>query len=157
MKHRNLASEMNKPNELVDPNQHLMLNLTTQLLRDGQSVRFHAPGRSMYPTIREGEAITVEPILPSEVKVGDIILYRSDDGVIAHRVARIERGENDGRRFILRADTWGEYDEPVQADQVMGKVVSTERGGRSINPYCTGAKARLLIHTIASRLKRYIS
>ena len=147
---------MNKPNELVDPNQHLMLNLTTQLLRDGQSVRFRAPGRSMYPTIREGEAITVEPILPSEVKVGDIILYRSDDGVIAHRVTRIERGENDGRRFILRADTWGEYDEPVYADQVMGKVVSTERGGRSINPYCTGARARLLIHTIASRLKHHI-
>ena len=148
---------MNKPNDLVDANQHLLLDLTTQLLRDGQSVRFRAPGRSMYPTIREGEAITVEPILPSEVKVGDIILYRSDDGVIAHRVARIERGENDGRRFILRADTWGEYDEPVHADQVMGKVVSTERGGRIINPYCTGAKARLLIHTIASRLKRSFS
>jgi signal peptidase len=148
---------MNDANNLIEPNQHLLLDLSTQLLRDGQSVRFRAPGRSMYPTIREGEAITVEPILPSEVKVGDIILYRSDDGVIAHRVARIERGENDGRRFILRADTWGEYDEPVYADQVMGKVVSTERGGRSINPYCTGAKARLLIHTIASRLKRYIS
>ena len=157
MKNRNLTNRMNDANNLIDPNQHLLLDLTTQLLRDGQSVRFHAPGRSMYPTIREGEAITVEPILPSEVKVGDIILYRSDDSVIAHRVARIERGENDGRRFILRADTWGEYDEPVHADQVMGKVVSTERGGRSINPYCTGARARLLIHTIASRLKRYIS
>ena len=147
---------MNKPNDLVDANQHLLLDLTTQLLRDGQSVRFHAPGRSMYPTIREGEAITVEPILPSEVKVGDIILYRSDDSVIAHRVARIERGENEVRSFILRADTWGEYDEPVYADQVMGKVVSTERGGRIINPYCTGARARLLIHTIASRLKHHI-
>ncbi|MEJ2725310.1 MAG: S24 family peptidase [Deltaproteobacteria bacterium] len=147
---------MNKPNELGDPNQHLLPDLTTQLLRDGKSVRFHAPGRSMYPTIREGEAIKVEPILPSEVKVGDIILYRSDDGVIAHRVARIERGEKGERRFILRADTWGEYDEPVDASQIMGKVVSTERGGRSINPYCTGAKARLLIHTIASRLKRHI-
>jgi signal peptidase I len=30
----------------------------------------------MYPTIKEGEIITVEPIKPSQVKPGDIILYQ---------------------------------------------------------------------------------
>jgi len=148
---------MNNANKLIDSNQQLLLDLTTQLLRDGKSVRFRAPGRSMYPTIREGEAITVEPILPSQIKVGDIILHRLDDSVIAHRVARIDRKQGGALRFILRSDTWGQYDEPVHADQIMGKVVSAERGGRSSNPYCTGAKVRLLLHTIASRLKRSFS
>jgi hypothetical protein len=44
----------------------------------------------MYPTIRNNEVIGVEPVKPSQVKRGDIILYRTDRGVIAHRVVRIE-------------------------------------------------------------------
>ena len=136
---------------------HLLLDLSTELLGRGKRVRFRAPGRSMYPTIRENEAITVEPVAPQGVKVGDIILYRSGQSVVAHRVMQIERGRGDTLRFILREDTWGTLDEPVEAEQILGKVVSVERAGRNIDPYSTRAKARLLIHTIGSRLKRYIS
>ena len=38
---------------------HLFADLATELLRQGKSVRFRAPGRSMYPTIKEEEIITV--------------------------------------------------------------------------------------------------
>jgi signal peptidase I len=156
MKHLKPANEMKPAKEPIH-SQHLLTDLTTQLFRDGKSVRFSAPGRSMYPTIREGETITVEPILPSQGKVGDILLYRLEDGVVAHRVARIEQSEKKALRFIFRGDTWGDCDEPVHADQIMGKVVRVERDGRNIDPYSTGAKVRLIIHTIASRLKRSIS
>lgn len=135
----------------------LLLDLSTELLGQGKRVRFRAPGRSMYPTIRENEAITVEPVAPQDVKVGDIILFRSGESVVAHRVMRIERGKGDTLRFILREDTWGTLDEPVEAEQILGKVVSVERAGRNIDPYSTRAKVRLLVHTIGSRLKRYIS
>ena len=111
----------------------------------------------MYPTIRENEAITVEPVEPQDVKVGDIILYRFGDSVVAHRVMRIEKREGNASRFILREDTWGTLDEPVEAEQILGKVVSVERAGRNIDPYSIRAKVRLLIHTIGSRLKRYLS
>jgi signal peptidase I len=136
---------------------HLLLDLSTELLGRGKRVRFRAPGRSMYPTIRENEAITVEPVTPQDVKVGDIILYRLRDSVVAHRVMRIETGKGDTVRFILREDTWGTLDAPVETRQILGKVVSVERAGRNIDPYSTRAKARLLVHTVASRLKRYIS
>lgn len=111
----------------------------------------------MYPTIREGEAITVEPIVPSAVQVGDIILYHSGESVIAHRVIRIGRKETDALHFIMREDTWGTLDAPVDSQQILGKVVSVERAGRNIDPYSTRARVRLMVHTIASRLKRYIS
>ena len=136
---------------------HLLLDLSTELLGRGKSVRFRAPGRSMYPTIRENEAITVEPVEPRGVKEGDIILYRSGENVVAHRVIRIEKREVNASRFIFREDTWGTLDEPVEAEQILGKVVSVERAGRNIDPYSTRAKVRLLVHTIGSRLKRYIS
>ncbi|MGD9040866.1 MAG: S24 family peptidase [Desulfobacteraceae bacterium] len=133
---------------------HLLLDLSTELLGRGKRVRFRAPGRSMYPTIRENEAITVEPIKPRHVKVGDIILFRSGESVVAHRVMRIERGKGETLRFILREDTLGTLDQPVAAKQILGKVVSVERAGRNIDPYSIRAKVRLLIHTIGSHLKR---
>ena len=84
----------------------LLLDLTAELLSRGTTVRFRPSGRSMYPSIQEGELITVEPVVPSDVKLGDIILYRLDrdrptqssvlspqssSGVIAHRVVGTER------------------------------------------------------------------
>jgi hypothetical protein len=46
---------------------NLLLDLSTELLGRGKRVRFRAPGRSMYPTIRENEAITVEPVAPQDI------------------------------------------------------------------------------------------
>jgi signal peptidase I len=111
----------------------------------------------MYPTIRENEAITVEPVEPRNVKEGDIILYRSGKNVVAHRVIRIEKSRGNTLRFILREDTWGTLDEPIEAEQILGKVVSVERAGRSIDLYSRRVKMRLFAHTVASRFKRGVS
>ena len=143
-------------NKSVLSPQDLFTDVSTELLRSGQSIRFRAPGRSMHLTIKEGEIITVQPVAPSAVKIGDIILYRFEGGVIAHRVVRIERGEDGGSRFILRGDASGVPDEPVEPSQVLGKVVSVERGGRSIDLYSRRAKMLLTAYVCASRLKRWM-
>ena len=121
-----------------------------------KSIRFRAPGRSMYPAIKEDETITVQPVEPSGIKTGDIILYRLEDVVIAHRVVRIERGEDGGSRFILRGDASGALNEAVEPAQVLGRVVSVERGGRSIDLYSRRAKMLRIAHVRASRLKRWM-
>jgi len=61
----------------------------TELLREGHMVKFSAPGISMYPTICDGDLITVEPIKSADICVWDIILYHHSSGVVAHRVIRI--------------------------------------------------------------------
>jgi signal peptidase I len=146
-------------------------DLSTELLRQGKSIRFRAPGRSMYPTIREGEAITVDPIEPSSINIGDIILYRQDTSVVAHRVVRIiktelsppcsldaEHQSNDTRHaFLFRCDTWGKEDlKPVTGAQILGKVIAVERNGRQVDPCSRKAQIRLLVHTMASRIKKWI-
>jgi len=141
-------------------------DITAELLEGGHSIRFQAPGRSMHPTIRDGETITVEPVTPSGVKVGDILLYRGKSGVIAHRMLQIEREKTDARAgssslspdclFILRGDASVNCDYPVEADQILGKVVSVERAGRSIDLYTWRAKIGRIAHSCASRLKRWI-
>ncbi|MEJ2167548.1 MAG: S26 family signal peptidase [Desulfobacterales bacterium] len=64
-------------------------DLITGLLQDGYKVSFSAPGHSMFPTIMANETILVEPIDPGRVRIGDIILYRTNGRLVAHRVVRI--------------------------------------------------------------------
>lgn len=185
--------------------QHLFIDVSTGLLRQGQSVRFQAPGRSMHPTIKEGETIRVEPIAPFDIKRGDILLYIVGRKVIAHRVVSIKSEKNDSQSnssvnfaiqstshspanfsthastpslahssahsstqasihskalnpqliFILRGDASLTCDDPVEEQQVLGKVVSVERGGRSIDLYNRKVKIIRTLRLCASHIKRW--
>ena len=134
----------------------LFTQVSVDLLRSGFSIRFVATGESMEPTIHDGEAITVEPILPFQIKRGDIILYEMPNRVIAHRVVRIIKSVpilsrlafcNSDRdaigssineysipsfEFILLGDAYETCDRTVKVHQILGKVVSLERQGQRI-------------------------
>ena len=51
---------------------HNFEHVCTELLVDGHGVKFRAPGNSMYPTIRNGDVITVTPLGASSVTTGDM-------------------------------------------------------------------------------------
>src|SRR5437667_205988 len=74
-----------------------------QLVRDleesGFGFRFQARGRSMLPTIRDGEILQVERVDPATLRVGDIVLFRSGGEFKAHRVIR-----NRKECFLTRGD-----------------------------------------------------
>ncbi len=124
-----------------------------ELLKLGYAVRFRAGGQSMFPTIKDGEMITVEPVATDEIKRGDIVLYRFKRGVIAHRVVSIEKQAGSGHRFILRGDSSAMCDAPVEAEKVLGRVISVEREGRNINLASRKAKLIRAARSRASRLK----
>ena len=138
------------------------------LLRRGNRVRFRAPGYSMYPTILHEDVITVEPVKVESIKVGDIVLYQSENSVIAHRVVKIKNKSDihtDSQSsvlstqscFILRGDARPAGDDPINAEQILGKVVSVERNGCCINPYSLKVKLTFYVRRLASRLKRFLS
>ena len=129
----------------------MFLELITELLQDGYKVNFSAPGHSMYPTIMANETIMVEPVDPGTVRLGDIILYRTNGRLLAHRVIGIENEIND---FVLRGDASLTCDEPVKSDQILGKVISIERNGCSIDPYSSKHTLSCLARFWAIRIKR---
>ncbi len=132
----------------------LLLDLTTELLSQGTTVRFRPSGRSMYPSIREGELITVEPVVASDVTLGDIVLYGTERGLIAHRV--VEIALRDARVFCLRGDASLSCDEPVAAHQILGRVVGVKRNGCSVALATRGAKLWHRARRLASGLKGWI-
>jgi signal peptidase I len=131
----------------------VFVNISAELLQSGYGVRFRPGGFSMSPTIRDGEVLTVKPIKACAVKRGDILLYKTERGAIAHRVVgiKVERGV---RVFILRGDALGMCDAPVRAKQILGHVISVERKGREVKLSGRCAVIRCAARALAARLKR---
>jgi len=136
----------------------LLLDLTTELLSQGTTVRFRPTGRSMYPSIREGELITVEPVVASDVTLGDIVLYRSERGLIAHRVVGTSPTQSSvlSPHYFLRGDSSLSCDETVTPEQILGRVIRVQRNGRSLALATRGAKMWHKARRLASGLKGWI-
>jgi signal peptidase I len=146
------------------------VKICTELLHQGHQVEFKAPGDSMYPTICDGDLITVETIKPAAVIAGDIILYEHKSKVTVHRVMRIlkrseknlrsalqgpqDRSLSETLEFIFRGDAAIHDDAPVSSEQILGKVVSIERNGRRIDPYRLRIQLHYYSRRLASRIKR---
>lgn len=85
-----------------------------------------ADTKSMLPVInKDSNAIQVIPICPEEVKVGDIISYKSlyADGIIIHRVI-YESSDENGSYFILKGDNNPSSDPgKIRCSQIQRKVI----------------------------------
>jgi hypothetical protein len=84
----------------------------------------------MLPFIRGGERLLVQPGLA--VRWADVVLCRTVDGrTLAHRVVLI-REEQERTFLLLQGDARRHPDGLVSQDEVMGRVVAAERGGRRV-------------------------
>jgi hypothetical protein len=78
----------------------------------------------MLPLVRDGDVVTVRSARMEELRVGDIVCYRSVGQLVLHRV--IGRA---GDKLLARGDALPAV-EPVAAVDVLGRAVALERGGR---------------------------
>jgi signal peptidase I len=85
-------------------------------------------GRSMLPAIHDGDHALVSHGCAG-VRPGDVIVFRHKGTLIAHRVLRIEGGD-DGPTFVTKGDNAPQLDPPLRADEIVGRVLAIERGGR---------------------------
>lgn len=115
---------------MITRDSELFLDLATDLLSRGHRVRFRAEGGSMHPYIRGGEAIVVEPVQPQEVRANDVLLYRNEQRVIAHRVVEVGITDEAAPVFTVRGDATGCTAERVESRQVLGRVSKVENEGR---------------------------
>ncbi len=112
--------------ELLTISQPDLASLLAEVGASGGSLRFRAGGRSMWPFLRGGDVLVVEPLRDRPVARGDVLLYRtSDGGVAAHRVTGFAGGRLQVRGDRLRAPL-----ELVGSDDLLGRVAFIERRGR---------------------------
>jgi hypothetical protein len=101
------------------------IEATELFVRAGQTVKLRAFGHSMTPAIASGDAVIVEPIMASHLRIGDVVLCRSGRHFIAHRIARIAPGP----MFLLRDDQTGGDDGWFEGGRVLGRIREIEHQG----------------------------
>ena len=110
------------------------LDLSAEILRQGGSFQFRAHGSSMVPFIRDGDLLTVAPVAPAGLEIGDVVLFRTRrDRLLAHRlVHKSERGSE--WTLEMQGDARLSSDRPVPGERVLGRVVRVQRDGRTYRP-----------------------
>ncbi len=104
-------------------NHTIVKDISFSLLEEGISVKVRADGYSMYPSIRPGSLIHIEPLRNELPGPGDIVAWKRSSGFVVHRLVRIE-GTGSSITFITRGDSCMNEDQPVKT--LAGKVVRIE-------------------------------
>ena len=106
--------------------------LAAEMLRGGNKLHIRAQGWSMYPFIKHGDIIEVEPVEVAAIKVGDVVFCRyGGDKLVAHRVVGASR-EDGGVALVVKGDWTPRADPLVDPEQVLGRVAAIERGEKRI-------------------------
>lgn len=152
---------MNNPNR----SREILKNVGINLLSEGKTIRIKAHGYSMYPAIKPGSIILIEPInLKGKPVVGEIIAVKRDDGLVVHRLVKIIKKDR-SELFIARGDSNSLPDNPVKIGRIAGRIIRAETSGENqqlsdirINPKPEYFLNRLRVIWIISlgRLKRKI-
>jgi signal peptidase len=113
-----------KPDELAD--------LSSKVLGQGGHFCFKANGQSMYPFIRNGDVLVIKPVHISELKRGDVILFRpARNRCIVHRIVG-KKDREDRLRLLVRGDSSLRSDGWISSSQVLGRVESLKRSEKII-------------------------
>ena len=104
----------------------IVRDLGFSLLAEGKILKIKADGYSMYPSIKPGTTIYIEPLKEYfSPAPGQIIAWKRESGFVVHRLIRTENKE-DKVFYYTRGDSCRYEDKPVTADQISGKVIRVE-------------------------------
>ncbi|MBI9060595.1 MAG: S24/S26 family peptidase [Marinilabiliaceae bacterium] len=102
-------------------------SIVAHLLNEGRVIEIHASGFSMFPLLRPGDKLQIQPQKGS-FKSGDIIVFDRGDVFVAHRLIEIRQDQ-----VICKGDGFVTYDTPIDLQQVVGKVTHRIRKKVSVD------------------------
>jgi signal peptidase I len=126
-------------------------NMSVSLLAEGKTIRIKAHGYSMYPAIKPGSLILIEPLKKKGSPVpGEIVALKRETGLVVHRI--VKRVIKDGvEYYIARGDSNSMADNPVTIGKIAGRVVRSEPTGE--NPVPADVRINAKPKYIVNRLR----
>jgi signal peptidase I len=114
----------------------LACGLTEEVVRTLGEVRLRVMGTSMVPSILPGDYVTIQRANAQEISPGEVVLFLRNGQLILHRVVDRKLAATTDRPgeswLITRGDRVLQDDPPVSSLELLGRVVSIERGSRKV-------------------------
>jgi signal peptidase I len=131
--------------------QTIVKDISLSLLSEGKTIRIKAHGYSMYPCIKPGSLLLIEPIHLKNAPVpGEIIAIRRENGMVVHRLSKIIIN-NGIRYYIARGDSNSRFDNPVKINEIVGRIVRAETTGE--NPILADIRINKRPNYISNRIR----
>lgn len=106
---------------ITEPIINAILKLWSQ---SGRHLQMKMVSNSMIPLICQGNELLIE-LNPKTIRLGDILIYRHNNLLIAHRL--IKSYDVEGKSFlILKGDRVRHSDSPLPAEKVIGRVIGVK-------------------------------
>lgn len=103
------------------------------LLGEERAVTITAGGYSMWPAIRPGDRVVIEPLRGYSPAQGDIVALRRDGGYVVHRVRKVLVSGN-RQQYRTQGDAVIRSDTPSDMTAIAGIVKKISRSGSEIDP-----------------------
>ena len=106
-----------------------LVDLLGAVMERGARFRFQARGFSMSPLIKDGDVVTVSPLLNRYPGLGDIVavIHQKTGSLVVHRLVGKQGGA-----YLVKGDNAAERDESVAKENILGWVTQVERKGKRI-------------------------
>ncbi len=126
----------------------VVAELMHAVLEKGGLFRFCAHGGSMTPFIRDGDTLTIAPLAGRPPRLGEVVAFscpiEKQAKLVVHRVVGRQRSG-----FVVQGDGNGCAPEIVSSQNILGRLVKVERGGRYVR---LGLERRLVAWLSRTRL-----
>ena len=120
--------------------------LVAESVRVCGGVRLPAVGTSMVPAIHPGDVLSIRPVDPKEVSLGDIVVYAREQVLVVHRIVRTSAGSSEPY-LVTRGDRLLRDDGPILPGELLGRVASIERKNQrvKVQPFSNRAEQALCL------------
>jgi signal peptidase I len=126
----------------------LASGMADEIVRNFDELRLRVFGTSMAPSVLPGDLVLIQRADLEEIEVGEIAMFRHRGRLFVHRVVDRKVMPVDGSAtetcLITRGDRQRDNDAPVFSSELLGRVISIERGNRNV-------------HVMANRSNRLIA
>lgn len=127
--------------------------LVAESIRVCGGVRLPAVGTSMVPAIHPGDVLSIQPVDPKEVSLGDIVVYARERVLVVHRIVRTLTDSSEPY-LVTRGDRMLRDDRPILPGELLGRVASIERKNRRMNVHPFSNRAEQALRLILRRSER---
>jgi signal peptidase I len=138
--------------------QKLLKDIGFTLLSEGKTIKIRAEGYSMFPSVKPGSIIYIEPLEKDEnPRPGDIIAWKRGSGLVVHRLTTIIKC-NEGLLFVTRGDSSLVDDLPILPGDIAGRVLKIEdANGEEVPPALYSVRRRShLLNRLQLKISLYL-